>query len=108
MRIYRVSFFNQGKTYQLHAEHVHQGDMYGFVEITGLLFGEHTTVVIDPAEERLAEEFRGVKRIMVPMHAVIRIDEVEKRGQNKIIDSGADGKVTPFPVYGPGKRGSDS
>jgi len=40
------------------------------------------------------------------MHAVIRIDEVEKRGQNKIIELEAGSNVTPFPVYTPG-RGSD-
>ena len=107
MRIYRVSFFNHGKAYLLHAEHVSQGDLYGFVEISGLLFGEHTSVVIDPAEEKLADEFAGVNRFMVPMHAIIRIDEVEKRGQNKIMDVDGSGKVTPFPSYGPGKRNSD-
>lgn len=107
MRIYRVSFFNQGKAYLLHAEHVRQGDLYGFVEVSGLLFGEHTSVVIDPAEERLASEFGGVSRILIPMHAVIRIDEVKKRGQNKIMDVDGPGNVRPFPSYGPGKRNND-
>ncbi len=107
MRIFRVSFFNQGKVYQLHAEHVGQGDLYGFVEITGLLFGEHTSVLIDPTEEKLADEFNSVNRILVPLHAIIRIDEVEKRGQNKIMDADGAGNVTPFPSYGPGKRNKD-
>ena len=32
------------------------------------------------------------------MHAVIRIEEVEKRGQNKILDlDGPISNVTPFP-----------
>jgi hypothetical protein len=108
MRIFRISFVNQGKIYQLHAESVRQGELYGFVEITGLLFDEHTTVVIDPAEERLKSEFAGVGRIQVPMHAVIRIDEVDRRGQNKILDIESGGKVTPFPspIYTP-KPGSD-
>ena len=98
MRIFRVSFHNQGKVYQLHAESVRQGDMYGFVEIHGLIFGEGSSVVIDPAEEKLKTEFGGVSRIILPMHAVIRIDEVEKRGQNKIFEVDGAGKVTPFPT----------
>ncbi|WP_456373671.1 DUF1820 family protein [Thiolapillus sp.] len=101
MRIFRVTFHNQGKVYQLHAEQVSQGDLYGFIEISGLLFNEHTTVVIDPAEERLKDEFSGTSRILVPMHAIIRIDEVEKRGQNMIFDVGDKSNVTPFPSFGP-------
>lgn len=104
MRIFRISFHNQGKVYQLHAEQISQGELYGFIEISGLLFNEHTSVVIDPAEERLKDEFSGTSRILVPMHAVIRIDEVEKRGQNMIFDVGDTGNVTPFPNFGPDTR----
>ncbi len=104
MRIFRISFHNQGKVYQLHAEQVGQGELYGFVEITGLLFNEHTSVVIDPAEERLKDEFSGTSRILVPMHAVIRIDEVEKRGQNMIFDVGDTSNITTFPGFGPDKK----
>lgn len=101
MRIFRITFHNQGKIYQLHAEQVSQGELYGFIEISGLLFDEHTSVVIDPAEERLKNEFAGTSRILVPVHAVVRIDEVEKRGQNMIFDVESTGNVTPFPGFGP-------
>ncbi len=108
MRVFRITFMNQGQLYQLHADGVRQGDLYGFVEITGLLFDEHTTVVIDPAEERLKSEFSGVERVLVPMHAVVRIDEVAKRGQNRILALDGSAKVTPFPspIYTP-KPGGD-
>ena len=71
-------------------------------QIRGLLFNEHTSVVIDPAEERLKDEFGDTSRVMIPLHAVIRIDEVEKRGQNMIFDVGDQGNVTHFPSFGPG------
>ena len=101
MQIFRISFHNNGKVYQLHAEQVVQADLYGFVEVKDLLFGEHTSVVIDPAEEKLKDEFAGVSAIQVPMHAVIRIDKVEKRGQNKILElDGSSAKITPFPLPG--------
>ena len=102
MRIFRITFLNQGKVYQLDADNVTQGDLYGFVEVSGLLFDEHTSVVIDPAEEKLKNEFAGTSRIHIPMHAVIRIDEVEKRGQNMIFEAEAS-NVTPFPSFGPDK-----
>ena len=106
MRIFRVTFVNQGKIYQLYAEVVRQSDIYGLVEIEGLTFGESSSVVIDPVEEKLKNEFKGVSRTLVPMHAVIRIDEVEKRGQSKILEFDGDANITPFPAsyFNPGKN----
>ena len=106
MQIYKISFINQGKVYELYAEKVYQGDLYGFVEIEGLIFGETTSVVIDPGEEKLKAEFSGVDKTMVPMHSVIRIDQVKKQGQSKIIELDGDSKITPFPsnIMPPGKN----
>jgi hypothetical protein len=105
MDIFRVSFINQGKVYQLHAESVQQADMYGFIRLSGLIFGETTSVVVDPAEEKLRNEFAGVKQITLPMHSIIRIDEVEKKGKHKILELDANANVTPFPsgFYSPDK-----
>jgi len=108
-RIYKVIFLNQGKVYEVYARHVSDGGILGFVEIEELMFGERTQVVVDPAEERLKDEFSGVKRTYIPMHAIVRIDEVEKEGTAKISD--ADGKITQFPTmpyYGPGRGGDKS
>ena len=101
--LYKVIFVNLGKVYEVYARSVGQGSLFGFVEVEELVFGERTTVVVDPAEERLKSEFETVKRTYIPMHAVIRIDEVEKQGLSKI--SAIDGSnVSPFPmpVYTPG------
>ena len=103
-QIFKVIFMNQGQVYEIFARSVSQGALFGFIEIEELVFGERTTVVVDPAEEKLKDEFGSVKRTYVPMHAVIRIDEVEKEGVSKI--STLDGEnVTqfPMPVYTPGK-----
>ncbi|MEE9266734.1 MAG: DUF1820 family protein, partial [Gammaproteobacteria bacterium] len=77
---YRIVFHNQGKLYELYARHVSHGDMYGFVEVADIIFGERTEMIVDPSEERLKSEFAGVKRTFVPIHAVVRIDEVDKEG----------------------------
>jgi hypothetical protein len=108
MQIFRISFINQGKVYEIYAETVRQGDLYGFVEIAGIVFGETSSVVIDPSEEKLKAEFAGVSRTLVPIHSVIRIDEVKKQGQSKIIELDANANVTPFPTsFGPPGRGKD-
>ena len=109
MRIFRITFINRGNIYLLYAEAVRQAEVYGFVEIEGLIFGESSSVVIDPGEEKLKNEFSGVTRTMVPIHAVIRVDEVEKRGQSKIMELGKETNIAQFPgsLYTPGKS-SDS
>lgn len=105
-RVYRVVFMSQGRTYEIYARQVAQGALFGFVEIEELVFGERTEVVVDPSEESLKREFEGVRRTYVPMHAIVRIDEVEKEGTPRISgDSKNRSNVTSFPVpiYTPGK-----
>jgi len=100
-KTYKITFINQGEIYELYAKQVYQPDLYGFVVIEEIVFGEKTSLVVDPSEERLKSEFDQVKRSYIPMHAVLRIDEVEKEGISKVKE--ADGKVAQFPspVYTP-------
>lgn len=103
-RLYRVSFTNQNQVYEVYAREVSHGGMLGFVEIGKLVFGEHSTIVVDTSEERLKQEFAGVERFYVPVHAVIRIDEVSKQGPSRIVPGGEGGgsKVTPLYGFGGG------
>jgi hypothetical protein len=97
---YRVIFQNGGKTYEVYARNVHQSGMFGFIEIEQLIFDAKSSVVVDPSEEHLKREFADVNRTYVPMHSVIRIDEVAKEGHAKITDGdGGEQKIAPFPVY---------
>ena len=104
--IYRVIFHNQGKVYEIYARQVHHGGMFGFVEVEKIIFGAKSSLVVDPSEEGLKAEFSDVARTYIPMHAVIRIDEVNKQGTAKVTDLGAKGNVMPFPIYSQG--GEDS
>ncbi|MCU0304289.1 MAG: DUF1820 family protein [Thermoanaerobaculales bacterium] len=101
--IYRISFLMAGEVWEIYAESVGQGAMFGFVEVERLLFGERSKLLIDSSEERLKNEFTGVERTFIPLHAVLRIDEVDKAGRGRITD--ATGKIAAFPmtVVGPGK-----
>lgn len=111
-RIYKVIFHNQGEIFEVYAEGVSHGNMFGFIEIEGLLFGERSQVVVDPSEERLKTEFKGVQRVFVPLHSVVRIDEVEKEGVSRITkpeeDSDDNVKSFPGPIYAPGPPAGDS
>jgi hypothetical protein len=103
-RLYRVSFANQGQVYEIYARKVSHGGLLGFVEVEQLVFGEKSTVVVDPGEEKLKTEFAHVSRSFIPVHAVIRIDEVNKPGVAKIRPLPEGGSnVTPFPTFHKGK-----
>jgi len=93
---FRIQFHNNNKIYELYAHEVGQSQMAGFIEIGEIIFGEHSKLLIDPAEEKLKNEFGNVKHTYIPHFAVIRIDEVERSGKNRIFDN--DGSsVTSFP-----------
>ena len=105
--IYKVLFHNQGQVYEVYAHSIYQSDLYGFIEVEDYIFGKKGQMVIDPGEEKLRTEFEGVQRSFIPMHAVIRIDEVEKEGQAKVTE--VKGTVAQFPqtpFSGPGGAGS--
>jgi len=93
---------SQGKVYEIYAREVGQGALFGFIEVEQLVFGERTTVVVDPSEEKIKSEFEHVTRTYLPMHSIIRIDEVDKQGASKI--SNLEGNVAqfPMPIYTPG------
>jgi hypothetical protein len=95
--LYRVTFINQEKVYEVYAANVEQRELFGFVVLENLVFGETSSVVVDPGQERLQNEFQGVKRTYVPMHSIIRIDEVEKEGVSKITSLSKEGNVSQFP-----------
>ena len=93
---FRIQFHNNNRIYELYANQVSQSHMAGFIEIGQIIFGEQSKLLIDPAEEKLKSEFAQVKHTYVPHHAIIRIDEVEQSGKNRILDSEGS-TVTSFP-----------
>ncbi len=107
--VYKIVFHNDGKLYEIFAREVNGSHLLGFVEVEGLLFGEKTTVVVDPSEEHLRSEFAGVERTYLPMHAIVRIDHVAKRGTAKITSLPGGGEKVrqlPTPTFVPPKSKS--
>ena len=96
--IYKVIFLNQNKVYELYAKAIYQSEMYGFIEVEQFVFGERSQMIVDPGEEKLKSEFSEVSRSYIPMHSIIRIDEVEKEGVGKVVDMPAGTtNVAAFP-----------
>jgi len=101
--LYKIIFLNHGKVYELYSEGVTSSGLWGFVEVSELVFEKGDGLVVDPTEEKMRQEFEGAKVLHLPIQSVLRIEEVEKRGQCMIRDRKSGEKVTPFPISPPNR-----
>lgn len=105
-RLYKIIFLNQGKVYELFSEGVTSSGLWGFIEVSGLVFEKGEGLVVDPTEERMRQEFADAQVLHLPIQSVLRVEEVEKRGQCMIRDRESGEKVTPFPLSPPNRSSS--
>jgi hypothetical protein len=100
--IWRIVFVNQGRTLEIYADQVKSADVFGFVEVAGLRFGQRSELLVDPGSEQLEREFAGVSRTLVPMHSIVRLDEVTEEGPARVRgEAKAGDNVHLFPLYTP-------
>ena len=98
-KLYKVTFFNAGKIYELYARHVASGTLWGFTEISDLVFDINEGLVVDPTEERLRDEFANTRTLHLPMQSIVRIEEVDRKGHTAIRDAATGEKVVmAFPM----------
>lgn len=101
--IYKVQFICNGERYELYVKELMNSSVYGFVEIGGFVWDNHTKLVVDPSHEKLKDEFAGVERTFVPMHHILRIDQVAKHGTAKITELSDKVTAITTPIYTPKK-----
>ncbi len=82
--LYRVIFMQEDEIYEVYARYLSEEGLIGFIELDELVFSDGQSLVVDPSEEKLRHEFRDVKRTYVPLHQLLRIDEVVREGSPKI------------------------
>ena len=101
--IYKIQFISNGERYELYVKELITSSVFGFIEIGGFVWDKHTQLVLDPSHEKLKDEFSNVERTFIPMHHVLRIDQVAKEGTAKITE--LSDKVTAIntPIYTPKK-----
>lgn len=107
--IYRVLFYQHDKLYEVYAKYLTEESLMGFIEIEELIFQDaKSDIVVDPSEEKLRAEFKSVKRSYIPLHAILRIDEVVKEGTPRIKQSEGGvkktGNVSHLPFHMPPKN----
>lgn len=100
--LFKITFLSQGKSYELYARSVQSSDLWGFTTVSELVFDETpNSLIVDPAEEKLRDEFKDTKALHLPIQSILRIEEVEKRGTAVIRDATSGDKITPFPITPP-------
>jgi hypothetical protein len=105
-RLYKIVFLNNGKVYELFSEGVTSSGLWGFIEVSDLVFENSEGLVVDPTEEKMRQEFEHARVLHLPVQSVLRVEEVEKRGQCLIRDRKSGEKVTPFPAPPQGRSSS--
>ena len=98
--LYKITFLNKGEVFEIHAGEVWQSEMLGFIEVADLQLDDESALVIDPSEEKIRNEFKDVSRTYLPMNSVLRIDEMIRKGQNKVTAMSSENNVTAFPSSG--------
>jgi hypothetical protein len=76
--------------------------MFGFLEVEEIVFGESDTLIVNPEEEKLKTEFEGVMCSYIPLHSVLRIDEVKTGGVSKVLPAPkqqGNKVIRPFPAH---------
>lgn len=96
--IYKVVFLNHGKVYEIYARKVSSSELWGFTCVSELEFAPRDSLLVDPTEERLREEFQRTRTLHLPMQSIVRIEEVAERGTAAIRDGASGDKVIPLPL----------
>jgi hypothetical protein len=95
--VYRVTFTENNTIKKIFSKFISEDNLESFIELDDLIFD---SVLNDTAchQEVLKSEFKGVQRLYLPLHTILRIDEIhlDSKGQLKISDS-AKSNVSPFP-----------
>ncbi len=97
--IYKVKFIQQDRIYEVYARYISEESLMGFIEIDEIIFADNSNAEVT-GEAILRKEFHNVRRSYLPMHTLLRIDEVSKSGKTKIeVLKSEKGKVSHFPKH---------
>ena len=59
--LFKVVFFQKDNIFEIYAKQVFESDMYGFIVVEDILFGEASPVLVDPSEEKLRNLLNAYK-----------------------------------------------
>ena len=105
---FRILFTQAEKMCEIYARYISEETLMGFIEVEELVFNEGASLLVDPTEERMKTEFSNVKRCYIPMHAIVRIDEVMNVAKGTETPGKRAGNVSHFPNVAVSSQNSSS
>lgn len=88
-QLFKVVFSQHDELHEIYAHSVSESTMMHFIEVEALAFAA-TSSEANPSEQqlkgakRLRETYANVQRIYIPIHAVLRIEEVAQIGSAQV------------------------
>jgi len=83
-KVFKVYFFHMDKVYTLFAKEVNaSGELYNMCEISDIIFQRNKNLIV-PSEDEVRQEFSNIKKLMIPLHHLVRIDELEDVNEEDI------------------------
>ena len=70
-KLYKVVFLNGGKVYELYSRGVTSSGLWGFIEVSELVFETNGGLVVDPTEEKMRQEFEHARVLHLPIQSVL-------------------------------------
>ncbi len=85
--LYRITILDENKeNITLYATNVYQADFAGFIEISGIEFPSQSDIILTPGEDKAHTLFKDTKRIIMPFHHILRIEEIKDDKKSQIIN----------------------
>jgi len=72
--IFRVHFQTEERSYSLLARSVKEAELFGFIEVSEIIFEDTDRLIITPEDEALRKEFAKTESISIPHQYMRRID----------------------------------
>ena len=96
--VFRVVYQVQGQKKILYARYISEESLMGFIEAEALLTAADKKDLPESLDiENLNAEFESVARTYLPMHAIIRIDELIKENEAMKSTENTSCNVSHFP-----------
>lgn len=98
--LYKVVYLHQSQVQEVVVKQIYTSDLYGFIEIEEFALDYDQSLIVDPAKEKLQQEFSQVRRSYIPIQHILRIDEVvlpaDKSEKEVLVEAGKKNKQMLF------------
>ena len=97
--VYRVRYRELDKINTMYVRYISEESLVGFLEADELILGNDAEISNDELTDEFCAEFKGVQRVYLPLHVILRIDEIDLGLHQSTADAKnlAKGNVSRFP-----------